>query len=133
MHRAASQFCERFGLRLPILLALMAGACPTSLSIAVANAGSMGACAALLFGPDEMKTWAQEFRAGSTGSFQINLWIPDPAPLRNAGRCSKFGQPQCRQLWDCIRPNSCTKRSGCRSRGSQLWQKRNPRKRQARM
>src|SRR5215472_1997842 len=84
MHRAASQFCERFGLRLPILLAPMAGACPTSLSIAVANAGSMGACAALLFGPNEMKQWAQEFRASSTGPFQINLWIPGPVPTRNA-------------------------------------------------
>ena len=84
MHRAVNPFCERFGLRLPILLAPMAGACPTSLSIAVANAGSMGACAALLFGPNEMKKWAQEFRAGSTGPFQINLWIPEPAPTRDA-------------------------------------------------
>ena len=31
----ARAFCERFGLRLPILLAPMAGACPASLSIAV--------------------------------------------------------------------------------------------------
>jgi nitronate monooxygenase len=84
MHDAANQFCERFGLRLPILLAPMAGACPTSLSIAVANAGSMGACGALLFGPNEIKKWAQEFRSDSTGPFQINLWIPDPAPTRDA-------------------------------------------------
>jgi hypothetical protein len=28
--------------------------------------------------------WAQEFRAGSTGPFQINLWIPEPAPTRDA-------------------------------------------------
>ena len=84
MHRASNQFCERFGLRLPILLAPMAGACPMSLSIAVANAGSMGACGALLFGPDEMKVWGEDFRAGSAGPFQINLWIPDPAPRRDA-------------------------------------------------
>ncbi|MBV9704200.1 MAG: hypothetical protein JO163_15830 [Methylobacteriaceae bacterium] len=44
----ARSFCERFGLRLPILLAPMAGACPPSLSIAVAKAGGLGACGALL-------------------------------------------------------------------------------------
>lgn len=35
----ATEFCAKYGLKLPILLAPMAGACPTSLSIAVANAG----------------------------------------------------------------------------------------------
>src|SRR6266550_3993308 len=34
----ADVFCRRFGLRLPILLAPMAGVSPPSLSIAVANA-----------------------------------------------------------------------------------------------
>ena len=34
-----ASFCDRFRLRVPILLAPMAGACPPSLSIAVANAG----------------------------------------------------------------------------------------------
>jgi nitronate monooxygenase len=82
--RAPEEFCERFGLRVPILLAPMAGACPPSLSIAVANAGGMGACGALLFGPEEMKKWVAEFRAGSSGPFQMNLWIPDPPPMRDA-------------------------------------------------
>ncbi len=77
-------FCEQFGLTIPILLAPMAGACPASLSIAVANAGGMGGCGALLFGPEEMKNWAEEFRSGSNGPFQMNLWIPDPPPLRDA-------------------------------------------------
>jgi nitronate monooxygenase len=35
----ASRFCATYGLELPIMLAPMAGACPASLSIAVANAG----------------------------------------------------------------------------------------------
>jgi nitronate monooxygenase len=35
----AKALTDRLGLRLPILLAPMAGACPPSLSIAVANAG----------------------------------------------------------------------------------------------
>jgi nitronate monooxygenase len=82
--RASMEFCERFGLKVPILLAPMAGACPPSLSIAVANAGGMGGCGALLFGPEEMKQWAEQFRSGSTGPFQMNLWIPDPPPMRDA-------------------------------------------------
>src|SRR3954453_201510 len=76
-------FCARFGMRLPILLAPMAGACPPSLSIAVANAGSLGACGALLMRSEAIKSWAIEMRAGSTGGFQINLWIPDPPPRRD--------------------------------------------------
>src|SRR5580704_4786977 len=42
----AESFANRLGIRLPILLAPMAGACPPSLSIAVANAGGLGACGA---------------------------------------------------------------------------------------
>jgi nitronate monooxygenase len=78
------QFCESYNLSAPILLAPMAGACPPSLSIAVANAGGMGACGALLMQPAAIKSWAAEMRAGSNGAFQINLWIPDPPPARDA-------------------------------------------------
>jgi nitronate monooxygenase len=80
----ARGFCERFGLRVPILLAPMAGACAPSLSIAVANAGGMGACGVLLMQPDEIIAWANDVRAGSNGGFQLNNWIPDPAPKRDA-------------------------------------------------
>ncbi|MGH9481867.1 MAG: nitronate monooxygenase, partial [Terriglobales bacterium] len=86
MHPAnqrASAFCEAYGLRLPILLAPMAGACPPALSIAVAEAGGLGACGALLLTPAEIRKWAAEFRAGSSGGFQINIWIPDPPPVRD--------------------------------------------------
>jgi hypothetical protein len=38
----AKEFCELYGLKIPILLAPMAGACPVALSAAVANAGGMG-------------------------------------------------------------------------------------------
>ena len=62
----------------------MAGACPVSLSIAVANAGGMGAMGALITPPDGIRTWVGEFRAASTGPFQLNVWIPDPPPERNA-------------------------------------------------
>src|SRR4051794_445179 len=53
-------FCQRFGLRVPILLAPMAGACPPSLSVAVASAGGLGACGALLMQPGEIRAWADE-------------------------------------------------------------------------
>jgi nitronate monooxygenase len=79
----ADTFCRRFGLRVPILLAPMAGSCPPSLSIAVASAGGMGACGALLMRPEAILDWAKEVRAGTNGAFQFNLWIPDPAPRRD--------------------------------------------------
>jgi nitronate monooxygenase len=79
----AERFCRRFGLQLPILLAPMAGACPPSLSIAVANAGGLGACGALLMQPAAIAAWAAAVRAGTDGPFQLNLWTPDPAPARD--------------------------------------------------
>jgi nitronate monooxygenase len=79
----AEAFCKAYDLRIPILLAPMAGACPPSLSIAVANAGGLGACGALLMEPQAIKAWASEVRAGGNGGFQINLWIPDPPPERD--------------------------------------------------
>jgi nitronate monooxygenase len=81
-----ASFCDRFRLRVPILLAPMAGACPPSLSIAVANAGGLGACGALLMKPAEIAAWAAEIRAHSKGAFQLNLWIPDPKPVRDPER-----------------------------------------------
>src|SRR5579872_5937028 len=82
----AEAFCKAHDLRIPILLAPMAGACPPSLSIAVAKAGGLGACGALLLQPEAIKAWASEVRAGGNGAFQINLWIPDAPPQRDAAR-----------------------------------------------
>ena len=79
----AGQFCAKYGLKMPVLLAPMAGACPTSLSIAVANAGGMGACGALLTKPAGIRDWVKEFRSASSGPFQLNIWIPDPKPARD--------------------------------------------------
>jgi nitronate monooxygenase len=76
-------FCNEFGLRVPILLAPMAGACPPSHSIAVANSGGLGACGALLMQPEAIKDWASKVRSESNGAFQLNLWIPDPPPARD--------------------------------------------------
>ena len=79
----AKAFTNRLGIRLAILLAPMAGACPPSLSIAVANAGGMGACGALLMKPEAIESWSTEFRHQSEGEFQLNLWIPGPGPVRD--------------------------------------------------
>ncbi len=79
----AAGFCDRFGIRVPILLAPMAGACPPSSSIAVMRAGGFGACAALLMQPKEIEDWAAEVRANVGGPFQINFWVPEPPPVRD--------------------------------------------------
>lgn len=80
----AEEFNAKVGTHLPILLAPMASVSPPSLSAAVANAGGMGACGAVLMTPEEIRSWAEEFRRLSEGPFQINLWIPDPSPVRDA-------------------------------------------------
>ncbi|MGQ0445316.1 MAG: NAD(P)H-dependent flavin oxidoreductase [Beijerinckiaceae bacterium] len=79
----AKKFCEVYGLKIPILLAPMAGACPAGLSAAVANAGGMGAMGALLSPPEGIAAWVESFRRASQGSFQLNLWVPDPPPARD--------------------------------------------------
>ena len=79
----SENFCRRFGLRVPLLLAPMAGACPPALSIAVAQAGGLGACGALLMQPKEIGDWAATVRSATNGAFQMNLWIPDPPPTRD--------------------------------------------------
>ncbi len=96
----AESFCRRFGVKMPVLLAPMAGACPPSLSIAMMNAGSLGACGALLMRPDEIAAWAHEVRVNGNGPYQLNLWIPDPAPHRDGAHedrvrafLERFGPP----------------------------------------
>jgi nitronate monooxygenase len=93
-------FCERFGLRLPILQAPMASASPPGLAAAIANSGGMGALGALMTSPQGIRDWASEFRLQSNGSFQLNIWIPDPPPVRNPEReramrdfLAKWGPP----------------------------------------
>jgi nitronate monooxygenase len=96
------EFCRRYGLRLPVLQAPMAGACPPELAIAVAEAGGMGASGVLLDGPERIREWVDRFRAGSLGAFQLNIWIPDAEPdpdeaaaAESAARnfLARFGSP----------------------------------------
>lgn len=80
----AEAFARDYGIDVPVLMAPMAGACPPELAAAVANAGGMGACGALLMQPEAISAWAAAFRQETNGGFQMNLWIPDPAPARDA-------------------------------------------------
>ena len=79
----AEAFCAAYSLQLPVLMAPMAGACPASLAVAVAQAGGLGGCGALLMKPDAIRTWVADVRAATNGGFQLNLWIPDPPPVRD--------------------------------------------------
>ena len=108
----AEEFCRRFGLRLPILMAPMAGACPPALAIAVAAAGGMGACGALQMAPEAIAAWAGQMRAASNGAFQFNLWIPDPPPVRDAAHeaevrdfLAQWGPPVAAEAGDAALPD----------------------------
>jgi nitronate monooxygenase len=79
----AAAFCDTHGFTRPIMLAPMAGVSPAGLSIAVANAGGMGALGALIVPPAGIREWIDEVRAHSRGPFQVNLWIPEPPPRRD--------------------------------------------------
>jgi nitronate monooxygenase len=79
----AEEFCRQYGLRVPILMAPMAGNCPVALAAAVANAGGLGALGALTTAPAGIAEWSAGFRGQSNGGFQINLWVPDPPPHRD--------------------------------------------------
>ena len=108
----AEAFCARFGLRAPILLAPMAGASAPALSIAVANAGGLGACGVLLMQPNEISAWAQEVKSSSNGGFQLNTWIPDPPPVRDFGHeahvrefLGRWGPPVAQSAGDTTLPD----------------------------
>lgn len=82
--KRAAAYAENLGLALPIMLAPMAGSCPPSLSIAVARAGGMGALGAVLMTPREIADWVADFRKAGNLPLQLNVWTPDPAPMRDA-------------------------------------------------
>jgi nitronate monooxygenase len=68
VQRDVQDFCDRYGLRVPILQAPMAGACPPELAVAVAEAGGMGAAGVVLDHPDQIAEWTRRFRAESAGA-----------------------------------------------------------------
>lgn len=86
----AEQFCRRFGLGAPVLMAPMAGSSPPGLATAVASAGGMSGLGALTMDGAGIAAWAAAFRAQSEGAFQINLWVPDPPPVITAAAVGRM-------------------------------------------
>ena len=82
-------FCRRFGLRVPVLLAPMAGVPAPALSVAVMQAGGMGACGVIAMTSEEIGAWCHAVRSANGSSFQLNTWIPDPPPVRNTEQESR--------------------------------------------
>ena len=82
--RRADAFAQRLGLAIPVLMAPMAGVPAVALASAVGRAGGMAALGALLMPPQEISDWVQRYRAQTSAPLQINLWVPDPAPVRDA-------------------------------------------------
>ncbi|MEO7026285.1 MAG: nitronate monooxygenase, partial [Caulobacteraceae bacterium] len=108
----AGAFCRRFGMTAPILLAPMAGVGAPGLSAAVISAGGMGALGALLLEPAEIGDWVRRVRAAGDGPFQLNLWVPEPAPTRDPEReaavrafLSQWGPTPAVQAGDAVPPD----------------------------
>ncbi len=80
----AQAFAQRLQLRVPVLMAPMAGVPAVSLATEVARAGGLAALGALLLDAAAIADWVARFRAGGGGPLQINLWVPDPVPRRDA-------------------------------------------------
>jgi nitronate monooxygenase len=80
----AKAFCERFGIAIPIIEAPMAGACTPERSAAITKAGGMGGLGATMLDAAGIDAWVSKFRSIGGGPLQINLWIPDPPPRRDA-------------------------------------------------
>lgn len=90
--RRAEAFSARFGLRLPVLMAPMAGVPAVPLATAVAQEGGMAALGALLMDAAAIADWVARYRATTAGPLQINLWIPDPPPLRQAAHETRVAE-----------------------------------------
>ena len=86
MHAAvdrARRFCGMLGIRIPVLLAPMAGACPPELSAAVIRAGGLGAGGVLTMAAEEIERWCAAVRGAGGDAFQLNSWVPDAPPRRD--------------------------------------------------
>jgi nitronate monooxygenase len=42
--------------------------------------------------PKEIQRWVDEVRAETDGPFQMNLWIPDPPPVRDHDHEARVGE-----------------------------------------
>ncbi len=108
----ARAFCDRFGLKIPILMAPMAGTSPPALAAAAAEAGGLGACGVVQMSPAQIAEWAAAFRQKSSGRFQLNTWVRDPPPARDLQHeetvrafLGQWGPPVAAEAGDAVPPN----------------------------
>lgn len=82
----ACAFAAAHGLALPLLQAPMAGVPSVPLAAAVVRGGGMAGMGALMLAPEGIAEWVGRFRAeaGAAAPLQLNLWVPDPPPRRDA-------------------------------------------------
>ena len=86
----ARAFAAAHGLVVPVLQAPMAGVPSLRLAAAVVRGGGMAGMGALLLAPEGIAQWVSRFRAelgaaaGAAAPLQLNLWVPDPPPRRDA-------------------------------------------------
>ncbi|MFO1185766.1 MAG: nitronate monooxygenase [Bauldia sp.] len=85
-----SAFAARFGMRVPVFLAPMAGVPSPALSVAVAEGGGAGAAGVLTMQPQEILGWARAVRAKTAGPFQLNNWIPEAEPAADAAHDARL-------------------------------------------
>lgn len=83
LHRA-QLFAQHLGLHMPMAQAPMAGVPAVGLAAAVAQAGGLASLGALLMDPPAITSWVQRYRTAAQGPLHINLWVPDPPPMRDA-------------------------------------------------
>jgi len=81
----AQEFCDRFGLRVPIVQAPMAGSSPPALAIAVAEVGGMGATGVLRDSPSRIAEWVERFRAASASAHRARRSDLSP-PMGSSAR-----------------------------------------------
>jgi len=85
----ADAFCAKYGLSVPILLAPMAGVPAPGLSIAIGKGGGMPSLGALLMTAPEIAGWVSTVRNATSAPIAMNLWVPDPPPVRDPERESQ--------------------------------------------
>ncbi|WGS50089.1 nitronate monooxygenase [Paraburkholderia sp. D15] len=78
--RFVTPFAERFGLRVPVVQAPMAGGATTpALVAAVSNAGGFGFLAGAALSPEKIASEVAAIRALTDRPFGVNLFVLDPA------------------------------------------------------
>ncbi|MEM9621034.1 MAG: nitronate monooxygenase [Pseudomonadota bacterium] len=83
------QLLARFGIRVPILQAPMAGASGVAMAAAVAAAGGLGALPCAMLTPDQLREQVNELAGLSDQPLNLNFFCHEPAP-ENAERMAAW-------------------------------------------